>query len=191
MPLHRPSLLAGLRSQAAIGRTSLYLSPLGQGVQDPLLGSLRQDRPAYVKAIERFAQEHNIPVVHFKKGENKDETAGSYLEAAAPEGQGRVVLIGIAQEKASAWRSWKGKGQETAAHPHMEWGRQMAHINRLVEQVSALLDAPYTSRQASYDLRWLRRKGLIDKVPRKRQYHLTPLGRTSLLKSNYSLLDTS
>ena len=36
---------------------------------------------------------------------------------------------------------------------------------------------PYTSRQASYDLRRLRRKGLIDKVPRKRQYHLTPLGR--------------
>ena len=48
---------------------------------------------------------------------------------------------------------------------------------RLVEQVSALLDAPYTSRQASYDLRRLRRKGLIDEVPRKRQYHLTPLGR--------------
>ena len=48
---------------------------------------------------------------------------------------------------------------------------------RLVEQVSALLDAPYTSRQASYDLRRLRRKGLMDKVPRKRQYHWTPLGR--------------
>jgi hypothetical protein len=40
-----------------------------------------------------------------------------------------VVLIGIAQEKAPAWRSWKAKGQEHAAHPHMEWGRQMAFIN--------------------------------------------------------------
>jgi hypothetical protein len=40
-----------------------------------------------------------------------------------------VVLIGVAQEKASAWRSWKAKGQEKAAHPHMEWGRQMAHVN--------------------------------------------------------------
>jgi len=39
------------------------------------------------------------------------------------------VLIGIAQEKASVWRSWKSKGQEKAAHPHMEWGRQMAYIN--------------------------------------------------------------
>ena len=40
-----------------------------------------------------------------------------------------MVLIGIAQEKASAWRSWKKKGQEQAAHPHMEWGRQMVLIN--------------------------------------------------------------
>ena len=40
-----------------------------------------------------------------------------------------MVLIGIAQEKASAWRSWKAKGQEQAAHPHMEWGRQMVYIN--------------------------------------------------------------
>lgn len=38
-------------------------------------------------------------------------------------------MIGIAQEKASVWRSWKAKGHERAAHPHMEWGRQMAFIN--------------------------------------------------------------
>jgi hypothetical protein len=49
--------------------------------------------------------------------------------AAAAGGDGRVVLIGIAQEKAPAWRSWKAKGQERAAHPHMEWGRQMAFVN--------------------------------------------------------------
>ena len=79
--------------------------------------------------IHRFAEEHKIPVVYFKKGKNKEETARPYLEAAAQEGQERVVLIGIAQEKASAWRSWKGKGQETASHPHMEWGRQMAYVN--------------------------------------------------------------
>jgi hypothetical protein len=40
-----------------------------------------------------------------------------------------VVLIGVAQEKAPVWRSWKAKGQEQAAHPHMEWGRQMAFVN--------------------------------------------------------------
>jgi hypothetical protein len=44
-------------------------------------------------------------------------------------GDGKVVLIGIAQEKASAWRSWKKKGQEHSAHPHMEWGRKMVFVN--------------------------------------------------------------
>ena len=48
---------------------------------------------------------------------------------------------------------------------------------QLVERVSALLDAPYSSRQAGYDLRRLRRKGLIWKIPKKHRYQLTPDGR--------------
>ena len=83
----------------------------------------------YVKAIYRFAEAHHIPVVHFKKGQDKEELARPYLEAAANEGKDRVVLIGIAQEKASVWRSWPRKGQEKARHPHMDWGREMAFIN--------------------------------------------------------------
>ena len=84
---------------------------------------------AFVKAIHDFAEENGIPMVRFEKGENKEEKARPYIEAAAKEGKDRVVLIGIAQEKASAWRSWKAKGQEKAKHPHMEWGRQMAYVN--------------------------------------------------------------
>jgi len=84
---------------------------------------------AYVKAVYRFAGVNHIPVVHFKKGEKKEETARPYLEAAAREGKDRVVLIGMAQEKASVWRSWPRKGQEKARHPHMDWGREMAYIN--------------------------------------------------------------
>src|ERR671925_1086679 len=83
----------------------------------------------YVKAVYRFAESNHIPVVHFKKGEKKEETARPYLEAAAREGKDRVVLIGMAQEKASVWRSWPRKGQEKASHPHMDWGREMAYIN--------------------------------------------------------------
>jgi len=51
---------------------------------------------AYVKAVYRFAESQHIPVVHFKKGEKKEQTALPYLEAAAREGSDRVVLIGIA-----------------------------------------------------------------------------------------------
>ena len=68
-------------------------------------------------------------MVRFEKGQDKEKTAHPFLEIAAREGKERIVLIGIAQEKASVWRSWKSKGQEKAAHPHMEWGRQMAYIN--------------------------------------------------------------
>lgn len=84
---------------------------------------------AYVKAIHQYAEEQNIPVVRFEKGENKEEVARPYIEAAAREGKDRVVLIGIAQEKASVWRSWPRKGQEKLPHPHMEWERQPAYIN--------------------------------------------------------------
>jgi len=84
----------------------------------------------YVKDIERFATGQDIPMIRFKKGENKEKRVRPLLRAAAQEsGEGRVVLIGVAQEKASAWRSWKAKGQENAAHPHMEWGRQMVYVN--------------------------------------------------------------
>jgi hypothetical protein len=59
---------------------------------------------AYVQVIHEFAKAHGIPVVRFEKGQNKEKVARTFLEVAAREGQDRVVLIGIAQEKASAWR---------------------------------------------------------------------------------------
>src|SRR5260370_35994598 len=83
----------------------------------------------YVKAVHQFAERNGIPLVTFEKGQDKEQTARPYLEAAAREGKDRVVLIGIAQEKASVWRSWPRKGQEKARHPHMDWGREMAFIN--------------------------------------------------------------
>lgn len=82
----------------------------------------------YRKAIDHFAEQQKIPRVEFKKGQDKEKLALPYLAAAAKEGRDRVVLIGTAQEKASVWRSWPRKGQEKAAHPHMDWERQMAYI---------------------------------------------------------------
>ena len=85
---------------------------------------------AYERAVRKFAQENGIPMIRFEKGQNKEKTAAPYLEAAAQKGgEGKVVMIGLAQEKAVAWRSWPAKGQEKAAHPHMEWARQMAFVN--------------------------------------------------------------
>jgi hypothetical protein len=101
-----------------------------KGYPIPSSAAFGQIGEAYVKAVEAFARRNGTPIVHFKKGENKEERVRPLLDEAARQGgEGRVVLIGVAQEKASAWRSWKAKGQEKARHPHMEWGRQMAYIN--------------------------------------------------------------
>jgi hypothetical protein len=48
---------------------------------------------------------------------------------------------------------------------------------QLIQRTVALLDGPYTSRQATYDLRRLKRKGLIEKAARHRRYQLTAVGR--------------
>ena len=47
----------------------------------------------------------------------------------------------------------------------------------LTALMGALLDAPYTSRQATYDLRRLRRKGIIERIEHTHRYRLTPRGR--------------
>src|SRR5438477_3513418 len=48
---------------------------------------------------------------------------------------------------------------------------------QLVGRTATLLNASYTSRQATYDLRRLKRKGLIGKLAGTRRYQLTALGR--------------
>jgi len=57
---------------------------------------------------------------------------------------------------------------------HLITGFDNATLTRLV---TTLLDAPYTGRQATYDLRRLRRKQLIHRIPGTHRYQLTPLGR--------------
>ena len=85
---------------------------------------------AYVADLHRWAKANGVPVIRFAKGENKEAIARPLIEAAEREGgDGKVVLIGIAQEKTPVWRSWKAKGQQHLPHPHMEWGRQMAFVN--------------------------------------------------------------
>ena len=50
--------------------------------------------------------------------------------------------------------------------------------NRVLrERVAVLLDHAYSSRQGTYDLRRLKRKGLIRRLPGGQCHELTPLGR--------------
>jgi hypothetical protein len=83
---------------------------------------------AYETAIRNFAAENAIPVVRFAKGDDREEIARPYLEAAAAGGKGKVVMIGVGQERASAWRSWAGKRRDSRGRALQEWGRQMTFV---------------------------------------------------------------
>lgn len=126
--IDRIFLQAYVPNLQSVGQVCRYLR-WNKGYRIPSSAAFGQIGQRYVKQIHEFAAQNEIPLIRFEKGQNKERTAAPYLEAAAREGKEQVVLIGTAQEKASVWRSWKGKGQEKASHPHMDWGRQMAYVN--------------------------------------------------------------
>jgi hypothetical protein len=59
----------------------------------------------FVTAVETFAREHAIPMVHFSKGQRKDDVVARYRRKfQVPEG---VVVIGVAQEQVSSFKARK------------------------------------------------------------------------------------
>jgi len=113
----------------SLGQVCLFLNRQ-RGFKIPSSAGFGQIGEAYAAAIHRWAQAEGIPIRYFAKRDDKEKIAELLLSAAEREVRdGKVVLIGIAQEKASAWRSWTAKGQKGVAHPRMEWGRQMVFVN--------------------------------------------------------------
>src|SRR6266699_2362373 len=110
------------------GQVARFLMQRGYPI--PSSAALGEIGEKYVAEIKRWAKAEGVPIRQFRKGEKKEAIAEPLLEAAAKEGgPGRVVLLGMAQEKTSAWRSWRSKQQPFPGRPQMEWGRQMAFVN--------------------------------------------------------------
>lgn len=100
-----------------------------RGVPMPSSAAFGKIGEQYVAEIRRWAKQHGIPEHQFEKGESKELYARPLIDAAAKEGgEGRVVLLGIAQERASVWRSWRVKDYPSS-RPQMAWGRQKAFVN--------------------------------------------------------------
>lgn len=90
------------------GMVVRFLLDRGFPIPSPsLLGDIGR---GYVAAIERFAAGREIPVIRFVKRESKEQRVAPYLEAAVRDGRFGVVVIGIAQEKTTAWRGWREGG---------------------------------------------------------------------------------
>src|SRR5260370_29765448 len=66
---------------------------------------------AFIKNLETFAQENDIPFFAFDKGERKDEVAAAYV-ASFPASEG-VLFIGKAQEKVPVFRTEKRTNPDT------------------------------------------------------------------------------
>src|SRR3974377_529478 len=82
---------------------------------------------AYVDEINAFAKANDIPVVRFTKADVKEDVARRHMQKAEREDRTGVVMLGIAQEKAWAWRGWRDGGHD--AHPHFEFARQAVFVN--------------------------------------------------------------
>ena len=65
----------------------------------------------FAAAVQRFAKQHGIEVVHFEKGPRKDEETPRRIENFDPaEG---VLYIGVAQERCSTFRVTKRFSERT------------------------------------------------------------------------------
>lgn len=86
---------------------------------------LRHNRDRFIKDIELFAATHDIPVVHFERGQRKDDIAAEYR--ADFEAEQGVVFIGVAQERAS---SFKGKKRvKDGKIVDFDYSRQPVYVN--------------------------------------------------------------
>jgi hypothetical protein len=100
---------------------------LDRGFPIPSPAALGKISQSYARAIERFATKQKLPLVHFKKGESKEQVARRFMRKAEREGRFGVVMIGVAQEKASAWRGFRKGGSDS--HPHFSYRRMSVFPN--------------------------------------------------------------
>ena len=96
---------------------------LGNPIPSPALFRPLHDR--FVQAVERFAQREQVPVVRFERGQRKDDIAQTYRRRF-PRAEG-VVFIGIAQEKASAFKAHKRVGPQGGVQ--FDFARQPVAVN--------------------------------------------------------------
>jgi hypothetical protein len=94
----------------------------GNKVPSPaLLGRISDD---FVARIKAFAERNEIPIVHFESGQRKDDLAAEYRQRfAQPEG---VVFIGVAQEKAQAFKARK---KDQQGYVGFEYSRDSVRVN--------------------------------------------------------------
>jgi hypothetical protein len=106
------------------GQLCWYLKEhLGNPIPSPAL--LRPLHDRFVREVTTFAGTGQIPIVHFERGQRKDDVAAEHrARFTGPEG---VVFIGVAQERASAFKARKLTGSDQGVL--FEFSRQSVAVN--------------------------------------------------------------
>jgi hypothetical protein len=104
------------------GQLVTYLRHLGYVIPSPaLLGDLTM---AYKRAVEALAEREQIPLLTFDRKERKDDVVAGYRQRY-DKGEG-VVVIGVAQEKAEAFKAHKRSEGKLVG---FEYSRQSVFVN--------------------------------------------------------------
>ena len=95
-----------------------------RNIPSPALLARNHDR--MIRDLDRFVDQHDLPVVRFRRGEVKELLARPHQQAAAAEGQSRVVLVGKAQERLQVWVGYQDSRSplNVSRHPHFAFSRQ-------------------------------------------------------------------
>jgi hypothetical protein len=95
----------------------------GHPIPSPALFRPIHDR--FVTAVHQFATRHEIPVVTFESGDDKDAIVGRYrARFTRPDG---VVILGVAQEKMRSFKAKKESGPGTKVG--FDFSRQPVAVN--------------------------------------------------------------
>jgi hypothetical protein len=94
----------------------------GATIPSPTL--LERITSQFVQAVRTFAQQEGVPLIRFKPGERKDDVAAVQRQRfTTPEG---VVFIGVAQEKAQAFKAAKRVQGHAVG---FDYSRQPVYVN--------------------------------------------------------------
>jgi hypothetical protein len=110
------------RLQSGGGVVDFLVRACGQKIASPAL--LGQITDAFKTRLRAWAQQHNVPWIEFRKGERKDAVVQRYRDRfPRPSG---VVLIGVAQERVSAWTATR---QRHSRFVEFVYRRKSVYVN--------------------------------------------------------------
>lgn len=142
---------------------------LGNRIASPAAFRPLHDR--FVQAVVSFAEHHLVPVVHFERGQDKEDVAARY-RARFQSAEG-VVFIGVAQERQFSFKATKHIVPPHAVH--FSFSRQAVAVNHYyyylqdAEWGPAFIKVgtylPYPVRVCLNGNEWVKRQLLKDAIP--------------------------